>query len=58
MTYFGAMLGSRLREGDRVEIEGVLLVTPKPGGGPMRYYTDWWLKAEKVVRLTDDGGGE
>ena len=58
VTYFGAMLGSPLREGDLVEIEGVLLVTPKPGGGPLRYYTDWWLKADKVVRLADGAGDE
>jgi hypothetical protein len=58
VTYFGAMLGSPLREGDLVEIEGVLLVTPKPGGGPLRYYTDWWLKADKVVRLPEGAGGE
>jgi 4-amino-4-deoxy-L-arabinose transferase-like glycosyltransferase len=52
VTYFGAMTSVSLREGDLVEIEGVLLEVHKPGG-PLRYYTDWWLKAEKVVRLDD-----
>jgi 4-amino-4-deoxy-L-arabinose transferase-like glycosyltransferase len=53
VTYFGAMTSEPLREGDAVEIEGVLLEVHAPGTA-LRYYTDWWLRAEKVVRLHDE----